>query len=51
MLIVMRYHQTSRKIEKLFNNKKFDFIDAGIVGLNPIIEKGKTRLYISGKSR
>ena len=37
------------KIEKLFNNKNFEFLDGGIVGLNPIVEKGKTRLYISGK--
>ena len=35
--------------EKLFNNKHFEFLDGGIVGLNPIVEKGKTRLYISGK--
>ena len=40
--------KTSRKIEKLFEKQKIDFIDAGIVGLNPIIEKGKTRLYCSG---
>tara|TARA_B100001939_G_scaffold147545_1_gene127821 strand:- start:10 stop:900 length:891 start_codon:yes stop_codon:yes gene_type:complete len=40
--------ETSRKIEKLFEKQKIDFIDAGIVGLNPIIEKGKTRLYCSG---
>ena len=37
------------KIEKLFDNKNFEFLDGGIVGLNPIVEKGKTRLYISGK--
>ncbi len=36
------------EIQKLFNVKKIDFIDGGIVGLNPIIEKGKTRLYVSG---
>ena len=40
---------TCLKIEKLFDNKNFEFLDGGIVGLNPIIEKGKTRLYISGK--
>ena len=40
---------TCLKIEKLFNNKHFEFLDGGIVGLNPIVEKGKTRLYISGK--
>ena len=40
---------TCLKIKKLFNNKLFQFIDGGIVGLNPIVEKGKTRLYISGK--
>jgi 3-hydroxyisobutyrate dehydrogenase-like beta-hydroxyacid dehydrogenase len=41
---------TCLKIEKLFNNKHFEFLDGGIVGLNPIVEKGKTRLYISGKN-
>ena len=40
---------TCLKIEKLFDNKHFEFLDGGIVGLNPIVEKGKTRLYISGK--
>ncbi len=40
---------TCLKIEKLFDNKNFEFLDGGIVGLNPILEKGKTRLYISGK--
>ena len=40
---------TCLKIEKLFNNKYFEFLDGGIVGLNPIVENGKTRLYISGK--
>ena len=40
---------TCLKIEKLFNYKHFEFLDGGIVGLNPIVEKGKTRLYISGK--
>jgi len=40
---------TCLKIEKLFNNKHFEFLDGGIVGLNPIVEKGKTRLYVSGK--
>ncbi len=40
---------TCLKIEKLFNNKHFEFLDGGIIGLNPIVEKGKTRLYISGK--
>ena len=36
------------EMQKLFYAKKIDFIDAGIVGLNPIIEKGETRLYVSG---
>ena len=40
---------TCLKIEKLFDNKHFEFLDGGIVGLNRIVEKGKTRLYISGK--
>ena len=40
---------TCLKIEKLFDNKNFEFLDGGIVGLNPIVEKGNTRLYISGK--
>ena len=41
---------TCLKIEKFFDNKYFEFLDGGIVGLNPIVEKGKTRLYISGKN-
>ena len=39
---------SSLKMQKLFYAKNIDFIDAGIVGLNPIIEKGETRLYVSG---
>jgi len=39
---------SSLEMQKLFYAKKIDFIDAGIVGLNPIIEKGETRLYVSG---
>ena len=41
---------SSLEMQKLFYAKKIDFIDAGIVGLNPIIEKGETRLYVSGPS-
>ena len=29
--------------------KYFKFVDGGIIGLNPIIENGNTRLYLSGK--
>lgn len=39
---------SSLEMQKLFDCKEIDFIDGGIVGLNPIIEKGETRLYVSG---
>ena len=35
---------TCLKIQKLFNNKHFEFLDGGIVGLNPIVEKKKVQL-------
>ena len=40
---------TSKKIELILSKKYFYYVDGGIIGLNPIIEKGKTRLYVSGK--
>ena len=41
--------KTSIKIGRLLSPKNFNFVDGGIIGLNPIIENGKTRLYVSGK--
>ena len=33
----------------IIDSSKFcNFIDAGIIGLNPMVENGKTRLYVSG---
>ena len=40
--------KTSQKIDKVISSKFCNFIDAGIIGLNPIVEKGQTRLYVSG---
>ena len=40
--------KTSKKIDKVISSKFCNFIDAGIIGLNPIVEKGQTRLYVSG---
>jgi len=39
---------TAEKISKTISSNFCNFIDAGIIGLNPIVEKGKTRLYVSG---
>ena len=41
--------ETSIKIGDTLSQKKFNFVDGGIIGLNPIIEEGKTRLYVSGE--
>ena len=40
---------TSIKIGDTLSRKNFNFVDGGIIGLNPIIEDGKTRFYVSGK--
>ena len=40
---------TSIKIGHSLSKKYFNFVDGGIIGLNPIIENGQTRLYLSGK--
>ncbi len=41
--------ETSIKIGDTLSQKKFNYVDGGIIGLNPIIEEGKTRLYVSGE--
>ena len=40
---------TSQQAAKIFNGMRTNFVDGGIIGLNPIKEGGKTRLYVSGK--
>ncbi len=39
---------TTLKINKIFSSSSINFVDGGIIGNNPIIENGKTRLYVSG---
>jgi 3-hydroxyisobutyrate dehydrogenase-like beta-hydroxyacid dehydrogenase len=39
---------TAKKVAAAFANTGANFIDAGIIGLNPVKEKGGTRLYVSG---
>ena len=39
---------TAERINKTISSQFCNFIDAGIIGLNPIVENGKTRLYVSG---
>ncbi len=41
--------KTSIKIGDALSQKHFNFVDGGIIGLNPLIENGQTRLYLSGK--
>lgn len=40
--------KTAKLIDKSISSDFCNFIDAGIIGLNPIVEKGNTRLYVSG---
>jgi 3-hydroxyisobutyrate dehydrogenase-like beta-hydroxyacid dehydrogenase len=40
--------ETAKKINKEISSEFCNFIDAGIIGLNPIVEKGQTRFYVSG---
>ena len=40
--------KTAKKISDTMSSQFCNFIDAGIIGLNPIVEKGQTRLYVSG---
>ena len=40
--------KTAEKINNVISSKFCNFIDAGIIGLNPVVEKGQTRLYVSG---
>jgi len=39
---------TAEKIAGLFYGIPANFIDASIIGLNPVKEEGRTRLYVSG---
>ena len=41
--------KTSVKIGDTLSQKNFNFVDGGIIGLNPLIENGQTRLYLSGQ--
>ena len=40
--------KTAEKINNTISSKYCNFIDAGIIGFNPVVEKGQTRLYVSG---
>lgn len=40
--------KTAKKISDTMSSQFCNFIDAGIIGLNPIVENGNTRLYVSG---
>ena len=40
---------TSKKIAMVFDGLPTNFVDAGIIGLNPLKEAGRTRLYVSGR--
>ena len=40
--------KTAEKINNVISSEFCNFIDAGIIGLNPVVEKGQTRLYVSG---
>ena len=40
--------ETVKKINQEISSEFCNFIDAGIIGLNPIVEKGQTRFYVSG---
>ena len=42
--------KTAEKIYTAISSEYCNFIDAGIIGFNPIIEKGQTRLYVSGSN-
>ncbi|MDB4239067.1 DUF1932 domain-containing protein [Alphaproteobacteria bacterium] len=40
--------KTAKLIDKSISSEFCNFIDAGIIGLNPTVENGNTRLYVSG---
>ena len=40
--------ETVKKINQEISSEFCNFIDAGIIGLNPIVEKVQTRFYVSG---
>ena len=39
---------TAKKVAATFDGLTANFVDAGIIGLNPVKEAGLTRLYVSG---
>ena len=39
---------TAKKVAATFDGLTTNFVDAGIIGLNPVKEAGLTRLYVSG---
>jgi 3-hydroxyisobutyrate dehydrogenase-like beta-hydroxyacid dehydrogenase len=39
---------TAKKVSNTFDGLKTNFVDGGIIGLNPLKEAGLTRLYVSG---
>ena len=39
---------TAKKVAATFNGLTTNFVDGGIIGLNPVKEAGLTRLYVSG---
>jgi 3-hydroxyisobutyrate dehydrogenase-like beta-hydroxyacid dehydrogenase len=41
---------TIRKVASAFENMPVNFIDGGLIGLNPVKESQGTRLYVSGKA-
>ena len=42
---------TAQTVAAAFTGSGANFIDAGIIGLNPVKEQGRTRLYVSGGNR
>jgi 3-hydroxyisobutyrate dehydrogenase-like beta-hydroxyacid dehydrogenase len=43
--------ETAKTVASVFDKSGANFIDAGIIGHNPVKEKGGTRLYVSGGDR
>ncbi len=39
---------TAKRVANIFDGLATNFIDGGIIGLNPVTEEGLTRLYVSG---
>ena len=42
--------ETAKKVASVFDGMPINFIDGGLIGLNPVKENERTRLYISGKA-